>query len=391
MNNFYFRFPTHVFFGREAEKKAGELTAQYGSHVLILYGSERISQNGLLPDIIQQLKQAGVTVDTFGGITENPRLSTVTKACELVREKKIDVLLAIGGGSVIDTAKAVSVGAVSDVPVWDFIEGKASPAQALPVGVVLTISATASEANCVAVITNDEINKKCMLGHPLLYPKFALLNPQLTETVSNYQTAVGAIDAFSHVFERYFHIGQKGTLRTKLCIAIMQTILEELPKAQEDPKSYEARSQLMWAATMAHSDMIGAEGVFACHEMSHVLTEEYGIAHGAALAVLMPAWCKYWMVGHTAEIAAFAADVWGVCFDKSKEKDAEQIAQEGIYLFQNDIRRCNLAVTMREMGITHIDSSMLAEKTLGMAEHIGDAFAPHKKKDLQAIFDICLG
>ena len=265
MKDFNFCIPTNIIFGREAQLQVGKLASSWGKKALILYGSQRIEQSGLLGQITALLEKENMKWETFGGIQENPLLSTAREAIKAARESHADVLLAIGGGSVIDLAKAVSIGSCQEGELWDYYEQKRAPKKALPIGVVLTMAATASEANCVSVLQNDFLHKKTALRCPLLYPKFALMNPELTYTVPRVQTAIGALDIFAHAFERYFHKGQKGTLRSLLCTAVMKTVIEELPKVQKCLQDYEGRAQLMWAATMAHSDMIGFEGVYACH------------------------------------------------------------------------------------------------------------------------------
>ena len=316
-------------------------------------------------------------------------LSTAEKICIFAKEKQIDLLLAVGGGSVIDTAKAVSIGSCYSGKLWDFYSGKAVPEKALPIGVVLTMAATASEANCVSVLSNETIGKKTAFYHPLTYPKFALLNPELTYSVPARQSAIGGIDIFAHAFERYFHLGQKGILRDGLCTAVMKTVLAELPLVQQNPDDYDGRSQLMWAATMAHSDMIGAEGVFACHEMSHILTEEYDLSHGLALGILMPAWCKFILLDHAEEIAAFSQEVWDV---PAEGKNAVAIAQDGISRFQDFICSVGLPVTLREAGISNVDSKWLAEKMLPDPETVvGENFQPLYQYDVQAIFELAKG
>ena len=388
MENFLFSLPTNIIFGDHAEEEAGRMTSEYGTRALILYGSERIRKNGLLGKIEEQLAEHGVSCETFGGITENPLLSVAEQICDLVRKKQFDVLLAVGGGSVIDTAKAVSIGSCTETPLWDFYDQKAIPQNALPIGVVLTMAATASEANCTSVITNDRIHKKTVMGCPLTFPKFALLNPKLTFTVTPKQTAIGAIDIFSHAFERYFHLGQKGTLRRHLCTSVMKTVLEELPKAQENPEDYESRSQLMWAATVAHSNMIGTDGVFACHEMSHILTEEFGLPHGTALAILMPAWCSYMLPDHTAELAEFARDVWGV---SGVGRPEEHVAREGILRFQRFLASRGLPLTLSEAGIESVSSRELADKTVSESGFLGESFAKLYRRDLQEIYEFARG
>ena len=279
------------------------------------------------------------------------------------------------------------MGIKTDHSVWAFFEGKEEPEEAVPVGVILTMAATASEANPVAVLTNEQLKRKNAYAHPLLYPAFALLNPELTYTVPKRQTAIGAIDIFAHAFERYFHLEQQGTLRNKLCVAVMTTIMDELPKVLELPDNYDGRSQIMWAATMAHSDMIGTEGVFACHEMSHVLTEIFGMAHGEALAVLMPAWCRYMIPKQTAYVAAFARNIWGV----DAYLDDLSAAAEGVRRFENFMQACGLPVSMQEAGITEFNSYSLAEILLEGREYVGEAFEPVYLKDAAAIFELCRG
>lgn len=389
MKDFEFFLPTHIIFGKHAERQAGRLAAVYGKRTLLLYGSERVVKNGLLPSIEKNIESCGGICERYGGITENPLLSTAEKICIFAKEKQIDLLLAVGGGSVIDTAKAVSIGSCYSGKLWDFYSGKAVPEKALPIGVVLTMAATASEANCVSVLSNETIGKKTAFYHPLTYPKFALLNPELTYSVPARQSAIGGIDIFAHAFERYFHLGQKGILRDGLCTAVMKTVLAELPLVQQNPDDYDGRSQLMWAATMAHSDMIGAEGVFACHEMSHILTEEYDLSHGLALGILMPAWCKYMLLDHAEEIAAFSQEVWDV---PAEGKNAVAIAQDGISRFQDFICSVGLPVTLREAGISNVDSKWLAEKMLPDPETVvGENFQPLYQYDVQAIFELAKG
>ena len=388
MKDFVFSFPTKIIFGKCAEDNIGQMTALYGKHALILYGSSRIEKNGLLNKITKLLEDNNVSYETYGGICENPLLSDARAACDIVKEKNIDCLIAVGGGSVIDTAKTVAIGSCTETPMWDFFVGKMVPERALPIGVVLTMAATASEANGVAVLTNEKEKKKTMLFSPHFYPKFALLNPELTYTVPAKQTAIGAVDIFAHAFERYFDLEQKNTLRNHLCVSVMKTVLEELPKVQNQLDDYASRSQLMWSATMAHSDMIGAGGVFVCHEISHILTEEYGIPHGLALGILMPAWCKYMLLTNAGDIARFAEDV----FDVMKDVKTDQaIAQEGISKMQQSICDAGLPVTLREAGIMFVNSKILARKVLSGDTTIGNCFRALSLHDIEAIIELAKG
>ena len=387
MKDFVFHIPTKIVFGKNAQEKVGKELVGLGKNVLILYGSDRIHNTGFLGQIEANIEKEGIHYVAMGGVQENPSLEFVARAIQFAKEQQVDAILAIGGGSVIDTAKSVSMGIKTDHSVWAFFEGKEEPKEAVPVGVILTMAATASEANPVAVLTNEQLKRKNAYAHPLMYPAFALLNPELTYTVSKRQTAIGAIDIFAHAFERYFHLEQQGTLRNKLCAAVMTTIMDELPKVLELPDNYDGRSQIMWAATMAHSDMIGTEGVFACHEMSHVLTEIFGMAHGEALAVLMPAWCRYMIPKQTAYVAAFARNIWGV----DAYLDDLSAAAEGVRSFENFMQACGLPVSMQEAGITEFNSYSLAEILLEGREYVGEAFEPVYLKDAAAIFELCRG
>ena len=289
----------------------------------------------------------------------------------LAKEKKITLLLAVGGGSVIDTAKAISLGAKNSVPLWELYSGKAQTQRALPIGVVLTTAATASEANGVSVLCHDVLHEKAALDEPLTRPRFALMNPVLTYTLPPRQTASCAVDIFSHAFERYFHKGQQGTLRSQMCAAVMRTVITELPRALAHPDSYDARSQLMWASTVAHSNMLGFEGDFACHALSHVFTTELGLPHGAALGILMTAWCKYMLTDETEAIADFCTLVWQVPSCPSQI----QTAQNGISAFQDFLCSSGLPVTLREAGLCDVSIEHLARLALpDMAGTLGGNF-----------------
>lgn len=367
MKDFEFSFPTHVVFGRGAEKRAGELAVPCGKKALLCYGSQRIKQSGLLGSICAQLALHAIACVEFGGISENPTVHRAEEGCRLARRESVDFLLAIGGGSIIDAAKAISVGACYSGPLWDLYDGSAQPQEALPLGVVLTMAATASEANRVSVLHHPEKGIKRALSHPLLYPKFALMDPELTYTVPPYQTAAGSVDIFSHAFERYFHKEQSGTLRDALCESVMRTVVQELPNALVRPEGYDARSQLMWAATVAHSDMLGPEGDFACHALSHVLTLEFGLPHGAALGILMVAWCKYMLGPEPEAIAKFSVRVW----DVAPSDNVGQVAQNGISKFQSFLCSAGLPVTLREAGANSVD---VAKLTAMAGTPVGNGF-----------------
>lgn len=388
MKDFEFYFPTNVIFGRNAQLCIGEFSAQYGTRAMLLFGSQRVKFSGLLPTIASQLAERKIAFTEFGGIEENPTLTKAEEGCRLARAEKVDLLVAVGGGSVIDTAKAISVGARYDGPLWDLYEGTGHVSDALPIGVVLTIAATASEANCVSVLRNPKLGRKLAMTNPLTYPKFALMNPELTYSVPPYQTAAGSMDIFSHAFERYFHKEQSGTLRDLLCASVMRTVVTELPKALSDPNSYDARSQLMWTATVAHSNMLGLEGDFACHALSHVLANQFGISHGAALGILMIAWCSYMLCEEEKAISKFAEQV----FQVPDRHNSGQTAQNGIAELRRFISSVGLPVTLREAGFPEADVEQLAAKAVDTAGgFIGGNFRRLYRKDIVRILQFAAG
>lgn len=388
MKNFEFSFPTRVIFGRDAEGRAGELAAPFGPNVMVLYGSERVRRSGLLDQLTSDLEAHGLTVTQFGGIQENPVLSKAEEGRRLAKEKKITLLLAVGGGSVIDTAKAVSLGAKCTAPLWDLYQGKVKAQKALPIGVVLTTAATASEATPVSVLCHDQLHLKVALEAPLTRPRFALMDPQLTFSLPPRQTASCGVDIFSHSFERYFHKEQRGTLRSQMCAAVMRTVIAELPRALKHPDDYDARSQLMWAATVAHSDMLGSEGDFACHALSHTLTTELGLPHGVALGILMTAWCKYMLTDETQAIADFSTLVWQV----SPGLSQMQTAQNGISAFQDFLCSAGLPVTLREAGFSDVSVEGLAEAALpGRTGTLGGNFRPLDYDAVLSLLQLAMG
>ena len=388
MKDFEFSFPTRVVFGRGAERRSGELSAPFGPNVLVLYGSERVRRSGLLNRRTADLEAHGLTVTQLGGIRENPLLSKAEEGARLAREKKISLLLAVGGGSVIDTAKAVSLGARTPGPLWNLYTGKVRAQRALPIGAVPTTAATASEANPVSVLCRDGSREKIALEEPLTRPRFALMNPALTFSLPPRQTASCGMDIFSHAFERYFHKGQQGTLRSQLCAAVMRTVITELPRALARPEDYDARSQLMWAATVAHSNMLGFEGDFACHALSHVFTTYLGLPHGVALGILMTAWCKFMLTDEPEAIAAFSTLVWQVPPCRSQI----QTAQNGISALQDFLCSAGLPVTLREAGFGDASLEQLAGAALpGGAGTLGGGFRPLNFQDVLSILQLAMG
>ncbi len=331
MVDFSFCSYTEFVFGRGAEKKAGELLKKYGAkRTLIHYGGRSAEKSGLLSRVEESLSDAGMEYTTLGGVQPNPRLSLVRRLITLCREERIDFILAVGGGSVIDSAKAAAAGALYDGDVWDFFCGKAAfPKIAMPVGTVLTIPAAGSEGSDSMVITNEEEELKRGVSIQCIRPAFSLLNPELTFTLPAYQTACGIVDMMAHTMERYFTNERHVELTDTWCEGLLRTVIRNAPKVMENPCDYDARAEIMWAGAMAHNNVLGCGrvGDWASHQLEHELTGLYDVAHGAGLAVVMPAWMKYVLRHDVARFCQFAERVFDVQADYF---DMEASAFEGV-------------------------------------------------------------
>jgi alcohol dehydrogenase YqhD (iron-dependent ADH family) len=356
MQNFEFLNPTRIIFGKGAENRVGEFSKEFGRKVLIHYGGGSIKKLGLYDKVIDSLKAANVEVFELGGVKPNPRVSLVRVGIKMCRENGIDFILAVGGGSVIDSAKAISVGVGYEGDVWDYFLGNAQMAETLPIGVVLTIPAAGSETAPGSVITNEEGWLKRTIIYNDLRPKFAILNPELTFTLPAWQTASGAADIMSHVMERYFTNVEHTDFTDRLCEATLKTIIKNAPIALSEPENYNARAEIMWAGTFAHNDMLGTgrEGDWASHEIEHELSARYDVTHGAGLAVIFPAWMKYVYKNNINRFAQFAERVWNVEYDI---QNPERTALEGINRITNFFKELGLPVSFRDLDIpdTHIE------------------------------------
>ncbi len=295
MLNFEFYNPARILFGKGMEEQVGKRMAALGRRVLLVYGGGSIKRSGLYDTVLARLADAGVEVTELAGVQPNPRLGLVREGIRLCRENRLDAVLAVGGGSVIDTAKTVALGACADGDVWDFFERLVPVEKALPVGVVLTIPAAGSESSDSCVITKEEgLLKRSCAGEALI-PRFAILNPAFTCTLPPYQTACGATDILAHLMERYFTRVDHVDLTDRLLEATMRTVINYTPLALERPDDYHIRAELMWAGTVAHNNLLdtGRIGDWASHQIEHELSALYDIAHGAGLAIVFPAWMKY--------------------------------------------------------------------------------------------------
>lgn len=351
MNNFTFYSPTLFAFGDGEEQNTGALVRRFGgTKVLLVYGGGSVKRNGAYDAVTASLKEAGLPWAELSGIQANPRSGKVREGIDLVRREGCDFLLALGGGSVIDTAKAIGFGAGYDGDFWDFFTGKVNIETTLPVGVVLTIAAAGSEGSDSCVITREEGSLKW--GCPktdVIRPKFAVLNPRITCSLPAYQLASGAVDMIAHICERYFTNTPDVGLTDRLCEALLKTIVEAAPRAIAQPEDYASHADLMWAGMLAHNNScgVGREQDWASHQMEHELSAFYDCAHGAGLAVVMPAWMEYVCDHDVLRFARFAVNVFGCEMDFAHP---ETTAKAGIARLREFFRALGMPTTLQEVG-----------------------------------------
>lgn len=390
MLNFTFSNTTKIVFGRGVEEQAGKEAAKWGKKVMLHYGGGHIVRSGLKDRVVKSLQEAGLEIVEFGGAQPNPRLSLVREGIELARREKVDLILAVGGGSAIDSAKAIGIGVPYDGDVWDFFAGKADAKESLPLGVVLTIPAADSEASNSTVVTNEDGWLKVGYGSLVLRPKFALLNPELTFSLPAYQTACGVADMMAHIMERYFTREKDVGFGDHLCEAALRSIIQEAPVAIAEPENYGARANIMWASTVAHNDILGVgrSEDWASHNIEHELSAIYDIAHGAGLAIVFPAWMKYVYKQDPDRFVQFAVRVFGV---EQDFHNPERTILEGIRRLEDFFRRIGLPVTLADAGIPADRLEEMAEKaTAGDTRKLG-SFMPLGQEDVLAIYKLCAG
>lgn len=389
MNNFTFYSPTFFVFGKNTENEAGKYVKRFGgSKVLIHYGKGSVVRSGLLDRVKKSLNNEGVEYVELGGVMPNPRSGLVYEGIELCRQEKVDFILALGGGSAIDSAKAIAAGVKYNGDFWDFFEGKPIE-EALPVGTVLTIAAAGSEGSGDTVITKEEGMLKRGAGSDVLRPVFSILNPELTQTLPAYQTACGATDIMAHVFERYFTNTKEVEITDRLCEAVLLTMIKEVPRAIAEPDNYDARANIMWAGMVAHNNLLGVgrDQDWSSHAIEHELSALYDVAHGAGLAVVFPAWMTYVMKHDINRFAQIAVRVWGC---EMNFANPEETAKEGIKRFKEFLRSIGMPVTFKELGAREEDIPFMVEK-LGLGENgtLG-SFVPLKSKDVEQIYRLAL-
>ena len=367
MDNFNFTSPTRFVFGRGAEKSLARELHALGDVVLFHYGQGSIRKLGLYDQVKETLQVAGVECVELGDVKPNPSLALVREGVEICRSRGVSGILAVGGGSVIDSAKAIAAGALYEGDVWDFYMRKAQLEKALPLATILTISAAGSEGSPSSVVSDDDKGLKLACGSDLLRPVFSLLNPEFTCRVSAFQTACGVSDMLSHVMERYFSDdGENAELSDGLCESLMRTIIKLGRRVMEKPDDYQTRAELMWASTVAHTDIVGLgrQGDWASHKIEHELSAQYDVAHGAGLAVIFPAWMRHVYTGNPDRFVRFAVNVWGVTGRGDSPQAREEVILEGIGCLEDFYHSLGLETSLGGLGIGEDRLELMARGAL---------------------------
>ncbi|MDR3496916.1 MAG: iron-containing alcohol dehydrogenase [Ancalomicrobiaceae bacterium] len=387
MENFEHCIPTKIIFGRGTENQVGAEVAKHAKKVLLHFGGGSVRASGLLDRVTASLKAAGIAYVELGGVKPNPRLSLVHEGVKLCKQHGVELVLAVGGGSVIDSAKAIAMGARIDHDVWDFYLGNGAPTAALPVATILTIPAAGSESSTGTVITKEEGDLKRAVNSDLIYPVFSILNPELAFTLPRFQVACGAMDIMAHLMERYFTNVTRVGFTDRLLEATMKTIIAEAPKVIANSRDYDAWAEVMWAGCIAHNNLLntGRIGDWASHAIEHEISGIYDVAHGAGLAVVFPAWMRYTLKHDVQRFVQWAVRVWDVELDVF---DPEATARKGIERMEAFYKSLGLAVTLSGLGVASDRIDEMAEKcTEGNTQPVGN-FVKLGQKDVAAILKL---
>lgn len=361
MLDFNYSIPTKVFFGKGKISLLADNIKNYGSKVLLVYGGGSIKKSGLYNQVIDIFNKNGIEFWELSGVKPNPRISSVRKGIEICRKNNIELVLAVGGGSVIDCSKVIAAGYYYDNDPWDLVVDSSKIDKALPIASVLTLAATGSEMDAGAVITNPETNEKLGTGHPNIVPKFSILDPTYTFTVPKKQTASGTVDIMSHVFEVYFSNTKEAYLQNRMAEGVLKTCINYGKKAIDEPENYEARANLMWAGSLAINGLLsyGKETEWSAHVIEHELSAFYDITHGVGLAILFPYWMEYALSDNTLEkFVEYGVNVWDI--DPSKDK--YEIAREGINKTREYFTSLGMPSILKEVGIGEEKLEEMAKK-----------------------------
>lgn len=389
MKDFNYYAPTEVVFGRDSEEKVAGLVKHYGGHkVLVHYGGKSAERSGLLDKVCRLLKEGGVEFIKLGGVVPNPRLSKVHEGIDLCRKENVDFILAVGGGSVIDSSKAIAYGVPYEGDVWDFYAYKCHPKCALPVAAVLTIPAAGSEMSDSSVITNEEGWIKHGYSNNLCRVKFAIMNPERTFTLPPYQTAAGVTDIMMHTMERYFSHDGDMSLTDAIAEGLLRTMKESVFAVLKDPQDYRHRAQIMWGGSLAHNDLTGCgtEGDWATHQLEHELSALFDVTHGAGLAAVWPSWARYVLHEDVPRFVRFAVNVMGVTNDYT---DPEGTALKGIEAMERFYHAIGMPINIHELigrEITDDEISEMVRKCSYGGTKTTGAFKVLAAKDMEAIY-----
>lgn len=385
-----FYSPTEYVFGRGTEERTGSLVRDHGGRrAVVVYGGGSAVRSGLLARVEQSLAGSGVEYVELGGVQPNPTDPKVYEGISLARSFNADFMLAVGGGSVIDTAKAIAAGVPYEGDFWDFFAGRAVPERALPVGVVLTIPAAGSEGSGNSVITKlDGLHKISLRTPKVLRPVFAVMNPELTFTLPAWQTACGATDMMAHIMERYFTNSTGTEVADRMCEGVLRAIIDTAPKVLANPQDYDARANLMWAGTVAHNGTCGIGCVedWASHFIEHEVSAVYNVTHGAGLAVIFPAWLTYMASHNVRKVEQWARRVW----DVEPSADATAVALEGVKRFKQFLKSIGMPVTFAELGIDNPDIPLLVNKLHEDKGELVGNYVPLDREASRAVMELAL-
>ncbi len=390
MNNFTFYAPTYFAFGRDTENEAGQLVQQFGgTKVLLHYGGGSIKKNGVYDKVVSSLNAANIPFVELAGVAPNPRAALVYEGIELCRREGIDFILAVGGGSAIDSAKAIALGVPYEGDFWDFYGTGKPVTKALPVGTVLTIAAAGSEGSDGTVITYEEKGLKWAASGQALVPKFSILNPESTCTLSAYQTACGITDIMVHVCERYFTNTKNVEITDRVCESVLKTMAEKGPLLMKNLEDYNLRAEVMWAGMLAHNNIcgVGREQDWSSHDIEHELSALYDCAHGAGLAVINPAWMTFVYKQDVMRFAQFAVRIWGCDMDFA---NPEKTALEGIEKYKQFLSSIGMPINFEQLGAKESDIPFMA-KNMGLTdEKKKGSFVQLTTSDVESVFRLAL-
>ena len=353
MQNFDFYTPTRMIFGKDTQKQEGKIVKEYGfKKVLVHFGGASAKKCGLLDQVTDALEAEGIAYVTLGGVQANPTLAMAKEGIELCKKEGVDMILAVGGGSVIDSSKCIADGVGNpDTDVWNFFIGQGAPKKALPVGVILTLSASGSEMSASCVITNEEQGLKRGFNSVTHRPLFSICNPELTYTVSKFQTGCGTVDIMMHTLERYFSLGGDTPLTDRIAEGLLKTVIEAGKVADQEPDNYEARASLMWAGSLSHNGLtgLGRDFFMQVHQLEHELSGMYPrIAHGAGLSALWPSWARYVCAGDVNRFARYAVNVWNIDMDFENPMNT---ALAGIQATEDFFKSLGMPTSLKELDV----------------------------------------